>query len=63
MKNETKDPTTPNEVGSELPAHPFFARFLEGQRTEVGQTTTNMTLKYPSDRDEIDWAVDPSHLS
>lgn len=30
---------------------PFFARFLEGQ-----QTTNDafMTLKYPSDRDEID---------
>ena len=30
---------------------PFFARFLEGQ-----DTTKNsfMTLKYPSDRDEID---------
>jgi len=30
---------------------PFFARFLEGHDTsEVGF----MTLKYPSDRDEID---------
>lgn len=36
--------------GSE-PSLPFFARFLEGQdSTEV----CSMTLKYPSDRDEID---------
>ncbi len=30
---------------------PFFARFLEGQDTS---TNSFMTLKYPSDRDEID---------
>ena len=30
---------------------PFFARFLEGQDTSV---SSRMTLKYPSDRDEID---------
>ena len=30
---------------------PFFARFLEGQDTTE---TSFMTLKYPSDRDEID---------
>ena len=63
MKSE-KDPMSPNEDPRELPARPFFARFLEGQRAEAGATTTtNMTLKYPSDRDEIDWALDPSHLS
>ena len=30
---------------------PFFARFLEGQNTSKD---SRMTLKYPSDRDEID---------
>jgi len=30
---------------------PFFARFLEGQDTPEACA---MTLKYPSDRDEID---------
>lgn len=30
---------------------PFFARFLEGQDTS---SASAMTLKYPSDRDEID---------
>ena len=62
MKSE-KDPMTPGEDQRELPARPFFARFLEGQRAEADTTTANRTLKYPSDRDEIDWALDPSHLS
>ncbi|HLM57429.1 MAG TPA: microviridin/marinostatin family tricyclic proteinase inhibitor [Pyrinomonadaceae bacterium] len=30
---------------------PFFARYLEGQDTSE---ICSMTLKYPSDRDEID---------
>ena len=30
---------------------PFFARFLEGQDSSKN---SRMTLKYPSDRDEID---------
>jgi hypothetical protein len=39
---------------------PFFARFLEGQDNSKDSF---MTLKYPSDRDEIDnanmsWATD-----
>ena len=34
---------------------PFFARFLEGQDTSEGG---RMTLKYPSDRDEIDQRVE-----
>jgi Serine endopeptidase inhibitors len=38
---------------------PFFARFLEGQTTEESTLQAaperRMTLKYPSDRDEIDW--------
>ena len=33
-------------------SRPFFARFLEGQDTT---TTSFQTLKYPSDRDEIEW--------
>jgi hypothetical protein len=41
---------------------PFFARFLEGQHIETASGASNdeasaMTLKYPSDRDEIDWAL------
>lgn len=34
---------------------PFFARFLEGQDTTADNA---MTLKYPSDRDEIDNRLD-----
>ena len=34
---------------------PFFARFLEGQDTPE---VCLMTLKYPSDRDEIDQRLD-----
>jgi Serine endopeptidase inhibitors len=34
---------------------PFFARFLEGQdTTEISR----QTLKYPSDRDEMDQRID-----
>ena len=33
-------------------SEPFFARFLEGQDSSKDSF---MTLKYPSDRDEIDW--------
>jgi hypothetical protein len=45
--------------GSETP---FFARFLEGQQTEAKPDESNdgalfMTLKYPSDRDEVDWTL------
>lgn len=64
MNNETKDRTAPAEDRRELPVNPFFARFLEGQRAEPGPTTTSMTLKYPSDRDEdIDPALGLSPLS
>lgn len=46
-----------SQKGSETP---FFARFLEGQHAEARPDAANdeaafMTLKYPSDRDEIDW--------
>lgn len=46
-------------------SQPFFARFLEQQELEAvsgagtnkypSDTDENMTLKFPSDRDEIDW--------
>ena len=41
---------TPANESSEQ-SLPFFARFLEGQ---VKSNDAFMTLKYPSDRDEID---------
>ena len=34
---------------------PFFARFLEGQETS---NDSFMTLKYPSDRDEIEHTIE-----
>ena len=34
---------------------PFFARFLEGQDTSKESL---LTLKYPSDRDEIDQRIE-----
>ena len=34
---------------------PFFARFLEGQDSSKD---SRMTLKYPSDRDEIDQRIE-----
>lgn len=41
---------------------PFFARFLESQNREESAPQAvaerRMTLKYPSDRDEIDWFLD-----
>ena len=51
---ETASNNTPK--GNETP---FFARFLEGQHTEDQPGAANdeavaMTLKYPSDRDEVD---------
>jgi hypothetical protein len=51
---ETTRDNTPK--GNETP---FFARFLEEQHTEAQPGAANdeavfMTLKYPSDRDEID---------
>ena len=44
---------------TELPvpesAEPFFARFLEGQDSSKDRL---LTLKYPSDRDEIDQRIE-----
>ncbi|MCA1578358.1 MAG: microviridin/marinostatin family tricyclic proteinase inhibitor [Acidobacteria bacterium] len=44
-KTETPAPATSEH------SLPFFARFLEGQDTSKDSF---MTLKYPSDRDEMD---------
>ena len=46
------EPRTPESSESSLP---FFARFLEGQDTSKNSF---MTLKYPSDRDEIDQRIE-----
>ena len=51
MKDKT-EACTPE--GSEQ-SRPFFARFLEGQDSSKDSF---MTLKYPSDRDEIDQRVE-----
>ena len=47
MRDKTELPAPENSEQS----LPFFARFLEGQDTS---RNSRMTLKYPSDRDEID---------
>ena len=47
MRDKT-EASTPKDSERSLP---FFARFLEGQDTSKDSF---MTLKYPSDRDEID---------
>ena len=44
MRDKTELPTPET-------SEPFFARFLEGQETSKDSF---LTLKYPSDRDEID---------
>ena len=44
MRDKTESPTPET-------SEPFFARFLEGQDASKNSF---MTLKYPSDRDEID---------
>lgn len=51
MRDKTE---LPNPEGSERNL-PFFARFLEGQDTPE---VSRMTLKYPSDRDEIDYRLE-----
>jgi hypothetical protein len=52
MKNEQNDTPTSREDAARQLATPFFARYLEVQREGDDPTTTQMTLKYPSDRDE-----------
>lgn len=56
MQNKKESLAQENSESS----RPFFARFLEGQETSKDSF---MTLKYPSDRDEIDnantsWVTD-----
>ena len=46
-----RDKTESHAPENSEPSVPFFARFLEGQDTSKNSF---MTLKYPSDRDEID---------
>jgi len=46
-----RDKTESRNLENSEPSVPFFARFLEGQDTSKDSFTT---LKYPSDRDEID---------
>ena len=46
-----RDKTESSVPESSEQSLPFFARFLEGQDNSKG---SRMTLKYPSDRDEID---------
>ena len=50
-----KDKTESCTPESSEPSRPFFARFLEGQDTSKDSF---MTLKYPSDRDEIDHVLE-----
>ena len=61
-QQEQANTDTPRENTSQGNETPFFARFLEGQHTEPQPGAANdeaafMTLKYPSDRDEIDWLL------
>ena len=49
-----RDKTEPRAHEATEQSLPFFARFLEGQDSS---NNSRMTLKYPSDRDEIDWYV------
>lgn len=46
-----RDKTESHVPENSEPSVPFFARFLEGQDTSKNSF---LTLKYPSDRDEID---------
>ena len=46
-----RDKTESHVPENSEPSVPFFARFLEGQDTSKNSF---QTLKYPSDRDEID---------
>ncbi|MET0649166.1 MAG: microviridin/marinostatin family tricyclic proteinase inhibitor [Pyrinomonadaceae bacterium] len=57
---DTTDANAPQDSIPQAGTLPFFARFLEGQHGEEDSSLQTaperrMTLKYPSDRDEIDW--------
>lgn len=59
MKDQEKVNRETTRDSSKASETPFFARFLEGQHAETKPDAANdeasfMTLKYPSDRDEID---------
>ena len=55
------DANVPQDSLTQEGSVPFFARFLEGQHDDNLQAADGnqqellMTLKYPSDRDEIDF--------
>ncbi len=57
---DTTDANVPQDSVPRAGSLPFFARFLEGQHGDGegslrAAPEKNKTLKYPSDRDEIDW--------
>jgi hypothetical protein len=55
--NSSEQNTHPAPSSNSDAAIPFFARFLEDQHgapAEAQAGPSRMTLKYPSDRDEID---------
>lgn len=64
MQDKT-DANVPHDSVTQESSVPFFARFLEGQNNNHSQAADGgdssnqadllMTLKYPSDRDEIDF--------
>ena len=59
---DTKDANVRRDSEPTEVSLPFFARFLEGQNSDDrvlrAAPERRMTLKYPSDRDEIDWVLD-----
>jgi hypothetical protein len=59
---DTKDDHVRRDSAPTEGSLPFFARFLEGQNSDDGVLQAaperRMTLKYPSDRDEIDDFLD-----
>ena len=54
--NSSEQHTHPAQSSDADAAVPFFARFLEDQHVnaEAKAAVSHKTLKYPSDRDEID---------
>lgn len=59
---ETNEANVRRESRTPEASQPFFARFLEGQKSEEtvlqGTKERFLTLKYPSDRDEIEGTID-----
>ena len=60
--SDTKDVNARRDTVPAEGSLPFFARFLEGQNSDdrvlQAAPEKRMTLKYPSDRDEIDPFLD-----